>query len=105
MSATAPAHVSSTMRNEDLLLFWGCFAALVTTAFGFIARMFLISTWADEFSLDPAKAGELAGIGIWPFAFSIIGFSLLIDKIGYKISMLFAFLCHITWACMGVGAY
>ena len=105
MSAPATAPVSSTMRNEDLRLFWGCFIALVTTAFGFIARMFLINTWAEEFSLDPAKAGELAGIGIWPFAVSIIGFSLLIDKIGYKISMMIAFLGHITWACMGVGAY
>jgi MFS family permease len=93
------------MRAGDQLLFWGCFTALVTTAFGFIARMFLINTWAEEFSLDPAQAGRLAGIGIWPFAVSIIGFSLLIDRIGYKISMIIAFVGHITWACMGVGAY
>jgi hypothetical protein len=45
--------------------------------FGFIARMFLINTWAAEFNLDPAQSGRLAGIGIWPFAVSIIGFSLL----------------------------
>src|SRR5688500_12574542 len=77
------------------LLFWGCFIALVTTAFGFIARMFLINTWAGEFGLDPAQAGRLAGIGIWPFAASIIFFSLVIDKIGYKMSMIIAFLGHI----------
>jgi MFS family permease len=105
MSSTATASVPSIMRSEDLRLFWGCFIALVTTAFGFIARMFLINTWAEEFSLDPAKAGELAGIGIWPFAVSIIAFSLLIDKIGYKMSMVIAFVGHITWACMGVGAF
>ena len=105
MSATSTVPASSAMRNEDLRLFWGCFIALVTTAFGFIARMFLINTWAKEFDLDPAKAGELAGIGIWPFAVSIIGFSLLIDKIGYKMSMMIAFLGHIIWACMGVSAY
>ena len=52
--------------EPDMKLFWGCFIALVTTAFGFIARMFLIGTWADEFGLDPAQAGRLAGIGIWP---------------------------------------
>ena len=67
--------------------------------------MFLIPTWAGEFGLDPAQAGRLAGIGIWPFAVSIIGFSLFIDKIGYKASMVFAFLGHIIWAIMGVSAY
>ena len=54
--------------------------------------MFLISTWAAEFGLDPAQSGRLAGIGIWPFAVSIIGFSLIIDSIGYKVAMIFAFL-------------
>src|SRR5438874_12784351 len=92
-------------RRHDQILFWGCFIALITTAFGFIARMFLINTWAEEFSLDPAQAGRLAGIGIWPFAVSIICFSLLIDKIGYKVSMIIAFLGHIIWAIMGVSAY
>lgn len=87
------------------LLFWGCFIALITTAFGFIGRMFLIGTWAVEFDLDPAQAGRLAGIGIWPFAVSIIGFSLIIDKIGYKTAMFFAFVGHIVWAIMGVAAY
>ena len=88
-----------------MALFWGCFIALITTAFGFIARMFLISTWSKEFSLDPAEAGRLAGIGIWPFALSIIGFSLIIDRIGYKRAMYFAFGGHIIWAVMGVTAY
>jgi MFS family permease len=91
--------------THNQVLFWGCFIALVTTAFGFIARMFLINTWAAEFGLDPAQSGRLAGIGIWPFAVSIIGFSLIIDKIGYKASMIIAFVGHITWAVMGVSAY
>jgi MFS family permease len=103
--ASGAPGIAPTMKNEDLLLFWGCFIALVTTAFGFVARIFLVNTWAAEFNLDPAKAGELLGIGIWPFAVSIIGFSLLIDKIGYKMSMIIAFLGHIIWAGMGVSAY
>ncbi len=86
-------------------LFWGCFIALVTTAFGFITRLFLIGTWAGEFKLDPAQAGRLAGIGIWPFAVSIIAFSLFIDRIGYKVAMIMAFVGHIIWTIMGVSAY
>lgn len=94
-----------TDNKNDTAVFWGCFIALVTTAFGFIARMFLINTWSTEFNLDPAEGGRLAGIGIWPFAVSIIGFSLIIDRIGYKTSMVIAFLGHLTWAVMGVSAY
>ncbi len=86
-------------------VFWGCFIALIATGFGFIARMFLINTWAVEFDLDPAQAGRLAGIGIWPFAISIILFSLFIDRIGYKVAMLVAFIGHIAWAILGVSAY
>jgi MFS family permease len=87
------------------MLFWGCFIALVTTAFGFITRMFLANTFATEFKLDQAQTGELLGIGIWPFAASIIFFSLVIDKIGYKVSMLIAFAGHLIWAVMGYMAY
>lgn len=97
--------MSNGSDKPSQLLFWGCFIALITTAFGFVGRMFLIPTWAEEFNLDPAQAGRLAGIGIWPFAVSIILFSLVIDKIGYRMAMVFAFLGHLTWACMGVGAY
>jgi MFS family permease len=76
------AEARDTDRHSRVL-FWGCFVALVTTSFGFITRMFLINTWAADFHLDPAQAGRLAGIGIWPFAVSIIAFSLIIDRIGY----------------------
>jgi MFS family permease len=91
--------------GSNKVLFWGCFIALVTTAFGFITRLFLIGTWAGEFKLDPAQAGKLAGIGIWPFAVSIIAFSLFIDKIGYKAAMIMAFVGHIIWTIMGISAY
>lgn len=86
-------------------LFWGCFLALITTAFGFITRMFLIPTWAEEFNLDPAQQGRLLGIGVWPFAVSIIGFSLFIDRIGYKVAMIISFLGYVIWSIMGVSAY
>jgi len=92
-------------EKNNQTLFWGCFIALITTAFGFIGRMFLIGEWSTEFNLNPAEAGRLAGVGIWPFAVSIIGFSLFIDRIGYKVSMIFAFAGHIIWAIMGIAAY
>lgn len=94
---------SSTKGNQ--LLFWGCFIALITTAFGFITRMFLLDDPAITeglLQLDPAEVGRFKGIQIWPFAFSIIAFSLIIDKVGYKFSMVFAAVCQLIWAGMGV---
>ena len=96
---------NNATSGPDMKLFWGCFIALITTAFGFIGRMFLIGEWSTEFGLDPAQAGRLAGIGIWPFAVSIILFSLVIDKIGYRVAMIFAFIGHAVWAVLAIAAY
>lgn len=87
------------------LLFWGCFIALITTAFGFITRMFLLDDPAITetlLGLDPAEVGRFKGIQVWPFAISIIVFSLIIDKVGYKFSMIFAFTCQLIWTAMGI---
>ena len=86
-------------------LFWGCFIALITTGFAFVGRLELLGVWGEEFNLDQQQLGILAGIGIWPFAVSIILFSLFIDKVGYKAAMLFAFAAHLIWAVLGVSAY
>ena len=98
---------TTTPANKDtnMFLFWGCFIALITTAFGFITRMFLLDDPAITetlLNLDPAQVGRFKGIQIWPFAVSIIVFSLIIDKVGYKFSMVFAFACQFIWAIMGV---
>lgn len=92
-------------HSHDKRVFWGCFIALITTAFAFVGRLFLINTWAIEFDLDPAQAGRLAGVGVWPFAVSIILFSLVIDRIGYKTAMVVACIGHLIWAAMGTAAY
>jgi len=91
--------------KPDLKLFWGCFLALITTAFAFVSRLFLLGEWQKEFGLTDVQVGELAGMGIWPFAISIIAFSLFIDKIGYKTAMVFSFLGYIIWSVMAVAAF
>lgn len=100
--ASAPA---ATGTDPNKAMFWGCFVALVTTSFAFVGRLFLIDVWGEQFDLDPAQKGRLGGIGIWPFAVSIILFSLVIDKIGYKTAMFVAFLGHLIWTIMAVGAF
>ncbi len=90
--------------KNQLLLFWGCFFALIATAFGFIVRAQIIGDWETEFSLTETQKGEILGVGLWPFALSIVLFSLVIDKIGYGKAMVFAFLCHGVSAVMTIQA-
>ena len=49
---------------------------------------------------ETAQKGEIIGAGLWPFAISIILFSLIIDRVGYGKAMVFAFVCHVTQALM-----
>lgn len=98
------------MTNEkpSMALFWGCFIALITTAFAFITRAFLVndpSLWPTAFGLDGVQSKVLFGHGIWPFAISIIVFSLVIDKIGYRIAMIFSFVCYCLYAILALVAY
>lgn len=77
-------------------LFRACFVALMATSFGFMLRAMLISEWGEEFNLTRTQMGEIIGVGLWPFALSIVLFSLIVDRIGNKRAMLFAFICHIS---------
>jgi MFS family permease len=73
-----------------------CFAALVATSFCFILRAFSIDAWGMEFGLTETQKGELAGVGLWPFAISIVLLSLIIDRIGFKATLWFAAVCHLV---------
>jgi len=86
------------------LLFWACFAALTATSFGFIIRALIMDDWARQFALSETQKGEIFGVGLWPFAISIVLFSLVIDSIGYGRAMVFAFVCHIASAIITIYA-
>jgi MFS family permease len=95
------------MKNRhDQILFWGCFIAIITTSYAFISRMILCGgQFAADFGLDKVSVGELQGAGIWPFGVSIILFSLFIDRIGYKVAMLFSFVSYLIYTAMAFIAY
>ncbi len=99
-----PSHPTSD-SHPSKLVFWGCFIALIATSFGFITRMLLLGRFAQDFGLDKVQVGELQGAGIWPFAISIILFSLIIDRVGYRISMIFSFVCYAGYLALASLAY
>jgi MFS family permease len=93
-------------NRQDKILFWGCFIALITTSYAFISRMILCGgQFVTDFGLDKVAVGELQGAGIWPFGVSIILFSLFIDKIGYKVAMIFSFLSYLIYTALAIAAY
>lgn len=100
--------METTSEKPSLFMFWGCFIALITTAFAFITRTFMINTasmWPTDFGLDKVQSQTLFGHGIWPFAISIILFSLVIDRIGYRVAMMFSFVCYAAYAILALMAH
>jgi MFS transporter, DHA2 family, metal-tetracycline-proton antiporter len=85
-------------------LFITCFAALVATAFCFVLRAFVIDDWGHEFGLSATQKGELLGVGLWPFAISIVLLSLLIDRVGFRAVLWFAVGCHLIGTIVTVFA-
>jgi len=95
MSTEATMTGAAPASAEAKKTFAVCFAALVATSFCFILRAFSIGAWGQEFDLSQTQMGELAGVGLWPFAISIVLLSLIIDKIGFKATLWFAAACHV----------
>lgn len=106
--AESPSTTLAMTDDKNQKLFWGCFIALVTTSFAFITRAFLVndpSLWPADLGLDKVQAQELFGAGIWPFAISIILFSLVIDRVGYRTAMIFSFVCYAIYATLALKAH
>ncbi|MDF1756154.1 MAG: MFS transporter [Verrucomicrobiales bacterium] len=85
-------------------LFWACFVALVATSFVFGLRANIIGDWQSDFGLTEADKGTILGVGLWPFAISIVVFSLIIDYIGYKTAAFCAMACHVASLCFTLMA-
>ena len=58
---TAQLYMSNQDSEPDMKLFWGCFIALLTTAFAFITRVFLVNALSilAHFWIGPVQAQEL----------------------------------------------
>lgn len=86
----------STAAPVNQRLFWGCFIALVTTAFGFVVRALCIDDWATSYNWTETQKGVILAVGFWPFALSIFFFSLFIDRLGYGRAAFVGFVLHIV---------
>lgn len=90
--------------DKNNRLFVASVVAIATTSFGFIVRAFLITEWGVTFNLSDTQIGALQGVGLFPFALSIILFSLFIDRIGYGRAMAISWIGHVVSAIVTITA-
>jgi MFS family permease len=90
--------------GQSRRLFVGCFMALVATAFGFAVRSAVLGDWEAQFDLTEEQKGIINGVGLYPFAISIILFSLIVDRIGYGTAMFFGFVGHVVSTVLTIFA-
>ncbi len=88
--------------REKRMLFWASFLSLAAAGFGFAFRVAMGGEYAAEFSLTDQQAGQVFGATLWPIAITMIGFSLLVDKTGYKFPMYGAFVLQVV---AGIGTF
>jgi MFS family permease len=78
-------------KRDRSLLFWASFIALMAAGLGFAFRAMVPHLWGAEYNELHADVGKLLGAGLWPIAITMIVFSFIVDKVGYKASMMCAF--------------
>lgn len=84
-------HGSDLTEREKRLLFWASFLSLAAAGAGFAFRIAKQEAYGKEFTLTYQQVGQIMGASFWPIAVTMIGFSLLVDRTGYKRPMYLAF--------------
>jgi MFS family permease len=90
--------------TEDTRLFAACIVSLLASALGFVMRAMLLKTIGVELDLTESQKGALQGVGLFPFALTIVLFSLIVDRIGYGRAMAVAWGLHVLSAIITIAA-
>jgi MFS family permease len=85
-------------------IFWASFLTLIAAGMGFAVRGDVLAEWAAQFGFTKTELGTITGGGLTGMAFTIIGFSLFADRIGYKPILIGAFLLHVSSALLTLAA-
>jgi len=99
---TEIVHASDLTDREKRLLFWASFLSLTAAGFGFAFRVAMQGSYGPELKLTQQQVGEVFGAGLWPIALTMIGFSLVVDRTGYKWPMYGALLLQ---GASGIGTF
>jgi MFS family permease len=85
-------------------IFFASFMTLIAAGVGFAVRGDVLAEWSRIFGFTKTELGTITGGGLTGMAFTIIGFSLFADRIGYKAILIGAFLLHVLSAIVTLAA-
>jgi MFS family permease len=85
-------------------IFFASFMTLIAAGVGFAVRGDVLAEWSRIFGFTKTELGTITGGGLTGMAFTIIGFSLFADRIGYKAILIGAFLLHVLSAIVQLSA-
>jgi MFS family permease len=85
-------------------IFFASFMTLIAAGVGFAVRGDVLAEWSRIFGFTKTELGTITGGGLTGMAFTIIGFSLFADRIGYKAILIGAFLLHVLSALVQLSA-
>ncbi|MBI3838880.1 MAG: MFS transporter [Planctomycetia bacterium] len=85
-------------------IFWASFLTLIAAGMGFAIRGKVLGEWSSAFGFTKTDLGTITGGGLVGMAFTIIGFSLFADRVGYRLLLIGAFLLHVSSAAVTVAA-
>lgn len=99
---TSIVNASDLSGREKRLLFWASFLSLTAASTGFAYRVAMGTAYGAELNLTEQQVGEVFGASLWPIAITMIGFSLVVDRTGYKAPMVLAFALQVA---SGIGTF
>src|SRR5215470_11805310 len=85
-------------------IFWASFLTLIAAGMGFAIRGKVLGEWETAFGFTKTELGTITGGGLVGMGFTIIGFSLFADRVGYKLLLIGAFLLHVSSAVVTLAA-
>lgn len=85
-------------------IFLASFLTLIAAGMGFAVRGDVLAEWSRIFGFTQTELGTITGGGLVGMAFTIIGFSLFADRVGYKALLIGAFLLHVSSAVVTLAA-
>lgn len=92
-------------NKEKGILFWASFFSLMASGMAFAYRALSLGEWGETYNLSGAELGGIVlGSYFWPIAVTMILFSLIVDFVGYKPSMILCFLLHAASVVMSYYA-
>jgi MFS family permease len=80
--------------NNRGRLFLASFLAMIAIGMGFSARGAILKTWGAEFGFTQSELGVLTGSGLVGFGLTVMLFSVLVERWGYKVMLVATFALH-----------